>query len=255
MGRPAGWMMALTGRSSMKSPGAPSLRREVEREFWREVAKGLLPEDAAAVVGVSPAAGTRWFRQGGGMPTIDLSPLTGRYLSFAEREELALLKAQGFGIREIAGRLGRSPSTISREPRRNAATRGGSKGRPRAARIPAAADVDIGEPHISRQNLDQCLAATRRGQVILDNLQDLGPSEPSYHDMPVLHDVTSQAPDACDETPSRRARPEQAPSKVLNRIRTPAGSAAPITLGFPAELWRFNMTSRFRARPSPVGTC
>ena len=101
------------------------MRREVEREFWREVARGLLPEDAAAVAGVSPAAGTRWFRQGGGMPTIDLSPLTGRYLSFAEREELALLKAQGFGIREIAGRLGRSPSTISRELRRNAATRGG----------------------------------------------------------------------------------------------------------------------------------
>jgi IS30 family transposase len=128
MGRPAGWMMALTGRSSMKSPGAPSLRREVEREFWREVARGLLPEDAAAVVGVSQAAGTRWFRQGGGMPTIDLSPLTGRYLSFAEREELALLKAQGLGIREIAGRLGRSPSTISRELRRNAATRGGKLG-------------------------------------------------------------------------------------------------------------------------------
>ena len=69
------------------------MRREVEREFWREVAKGLLPEDAAAVVGVSPAAGTRWFRQGGGMPAIELSPLTGRYLSFAEREELANLDA------------------------------------------------------------------------------------------------------------------------------------------------------------------
>lgn len=48
MGRPAGWMKELTGRSSMKSPGAPSLRREVEREFWREIAKGLLSEEAAA---------------------------------------------------------------------------------------------------------------------------------------------------------------------------------------------------------------
>ena len=52
-------------------------------------------------------------------------PLTGRYLSFAEREEIALLKAQGVGVREIARRLGRDPSTISRELRRNAATRGG----------------------------------------------------------------------------------------------------------------------------------
>src|SRR5689334_10261360 len=35
MGRPAGWMKALTGRSPMKSPGAPALRRDVERLFWR----------------------------------------------------------------------------------------------------------------------------------------------------------------------------------------------------------------------------
>lgn len=84
MGRPAGWMVALTGRSAMKSPGAPALRREVEREFWREIAKGLLPEEAAAVVGVSQAAGGRWFRHGGGMPPMDLAALSGRYLSFRE---------------------------------------------------------------------------------------------------------------------------------------------------------------------------
>ena len=51
--------------------------------------------------------------------------LCGRYLSFAEREEIALLHARDFGIREIAQRIERSPSTISRELRRNAATRGG----------------------------------------------------------------------------------------------------------------------------------
>ena len=59
------------------------------------------------------------------MPTIELTPLTGRYLSFAEREEIALSRAQGRGVREIARHLGRDPSTISRELRRNAATRGG----------------------------------------------------------------------------------------------------------------------------------
>ena len=52
-------------------------------------------------------------------------PASGRYLSFAEREEIALLRAQGAGVREIAKQLGRAPSTISRELRRNAATRGG----------------------------------------------------------------------------------------------------------------------------------
>jgi IS30 family transposase len=53
------------------------------------------------------------------------APLSGRYLSFVEREEIAILRAQQVGVREIARRLGRSPSTISRELRRNAATRGG----------------------------------------------------------------------------------------------------------------------------------
>ncbi len=53
-------------------------------------------------------------------------PLSGRYLSFAEREEIAVLRAQGHGVRSIARRLGRTPSTISRELRRNAATRCGA---------------------------------------------------------------------------------------------------------------------------------
>jgi IS30 family transposase len=53
-------------------------------------------------------------------------PLSGRYLSFDEREQIALLRAQGRGVREIAREIERSPSTISRELRRNAATRGGT---------------------------------------------------------------------------------------------------------------------------------
>jgi IS30 family transposase len=59
------------------------------------------------------------------MPSISLDPPSSRYLSFEEREEIALLKAQGAGVREIARAVGRDPSTISRELRRNAATRSG----------------------------------------------------------------------------------------------------------------------------------
>jgi IS30 family transposase len=125
MGRPAGWMKELTGRAPMKSPGKPSLRRDVERLFWHQIGQGLTSEDAAVAVGVSPAVGSRWFRERGGMATFMLTPVTGRYLSFEEREEIALLKTQGAGVREIARRMSRSPSTISRELRRNAATRGG----------------------------------------------------------------------------------------------------------------------------------
>jgi len=49
-------------------------------------------------------------------------PRSGRYLSFTEREEIAVLHAQGHGVREIARRLARAASTLSRELRRNAAT-------------------------------------------------------------------------------------------------------------------------------------
>ncbi len=123
VGRPAGWMKELTGRSPMKSPGAPSHRREVEREFWREIARGLTSEDAAIAVGASQAVGARWFRHRGGMPSISLAPLTGRYLSFAEREEIALLKTQGLGVREIARRLLRAGACAA------SGAQSGSKGR------------------------------------------------------------------------------------------------------------------------------
>ena len=125
MGRPAGWMKKLTGRQAMRSPGAPSLRREVEQQFWEQIATGITSEKAAEAVGVSQPAGARWFRHRGGMPLFMSKPISERYLSFAEREEIGLLRAQDVGVREIARRLGRSPSTVSRELTRNAATRGG----------------------------------------------------------------------------------------------------------------------------------
>jgi len=110
----------------MHSPGRPSVaRREEQKAFWKAIAAGLSSEDAAVSCGVSPPVGVRWFRQGGGMAPISLAPRSGRYLSFAEREEIAILKAQGASVRDIARRLGRAPSTISRELRRNAATRSG----------------------------------------------------------------------------------------------------------------------------------
>ena len=125
MGRPAGWMKQLTGRDAMRSPGAPSLRREIERQFWKQIATGITSEKAAEAVGVSQPAGARWFRHRGGMPLFLSNPISERYLSFAEREEIALLRAQDVGIREIARVIGRSPSTVSRELARNAATRSG----------------------------------------------------------------------------------------------------------------------------------
>jgi Helix-turn-helix domain len=111
-------------RGQMWSPGRPSTARREDRvRFWQAIARGVSSDDAAVTAGVSAPVGSRWFRQAGGMPPISLAPVSGRYLSFAEREEIAILCAQDVGVREISRRLGRDPSTISRELRRNASTR------------------------------------------------------------------------------------------------------------------------------------
>jgi IS30 family transposase len=105
-------------------------RREGYKPFWTAIALGRSSEDAAVEAGVSPAVGVRWFRRAGGMPPTHLSqsskPPSGRYLSFAEREEIAILRAQGHGVRAIARQLDRPPCTISRELRRNVARRHGA---------------------------------------------------------------------------------------------------------------------------------
>ena len=70
----------------------------------------------------SPVA-YRWFRHAGGVNPCLPPTVSGRFLSFSEREDIAIWHAQKLGVREIARRLGRHPSTISRELRRNASTR------------------------------------------------------------------------------------------------------------------------------------
>ena len=96
----------------MRSPGRPPATGRAEQQrFWKAIARGLSSEEAAVSCGVSPPVGGRWFREGGGMPPISLAPRSARYLSFAEREEIAILRAQGAGVRDIARRLRRAPST------------------------------------------------------------------------------------------------------------------------------------------------
>ena len=74
-------------RPPMESAGRPPVwRREHLQQFW------------AAIANVSPAVGYRWFRQNGGMSPLTTMPLSGRYLSFREREEIAILHAQEYCI-------------------------------------------------------------------------------------------------------------------------------------------------------------
>ena len=118
-------------RKKLRWPGRPpAWQRENLVQFWQAIASGRSSEESAMDAGASAPFGPRWFRSAGGMPPTHLTrwanPPSGRYLSFPEREDIALELARGTGIRAIACKLGRSPSTISREVRRNAATRCGN---------------------------------------------------------------------------------------------------------------------------------
>lgn len=118
-------------RKKLRSPGRPPVwQLENLCLFWRAIAMGISSEEAAVFSGVSGPVGVRWFRSSGGMPPTQFAtssrPPNGRSLTFAERKEIALERARGSGIRAVARKLGRSPSTISSEIRCNSATRGGN---------------------------------------------------------------------------------------------------------------------------------
>jgi IS30 family transposase len=86
------------------------------------------------------------------MPPMSLAEPSGRYLSFEEREEIAVLLPLQLSVREIARRIGRAPSTVSRELRRNCSratlARGGRPqlARYRASSAQAAADARARRP-------------------------------------------------------------------------------------------------------------
>ncbi len=94
---------------------------EVLQTFWAALQRGEFITDAAAEAGTYRKKGTRWLAAAGGVRPRRGRDLQGRYLSFAEREEIALARAGGESMRSIGARLGRSPSTISRELGRNRA--------------------------------------------------------------------------------------------------------------------------------------
>ena len=97
---------------------------EKERLYWDLLASGVGTVAACRQVGIGRRTGLRWRREMGGIrPQRDTgivaaSGVRGRYLCLFERERIQTLTAQGEGVRDIARRLGRSPSTISRELRR-----------------------------------------------------------------------------------------------------------------------------------------
>ena len=93
--------------------------------FWAELQRGEFISDAAVAAGTFRKQGTRWVIANGGVRPRRGRGLKGRCLSFVEREQIAMSHAAGVSVRAIAAQLGRSPSTISRELRRNREAGGG----------------------------------------------------------------------------------------------------------------------------------
>jgi IS30 family transposase len=96
-------------------------KRDLTREirYWELLSQGIGTIEACRLVGVSRKMGYRWRAEMGGMLTKNPPALSGRYLSLFERQRIALWHDRGVSIREIARHVGRSPSTVSREIRRD----------------------------------------------------------------------------------------------------------------------------------------
>src|SRR5712664_1606783 len=94
--------------------------RAVLRQFWLLIREGFLRDEAGQRAGFGKKTGQKWFGQAGGVvPAYVTQQSSGRYLSFAEREEIHAGVERGESIRLIARSLGRAPSSVLRELRRN----------------------------------------------------------------------------------------------------------------------------------------
>jgi IS30 family transposase len=99
-------------------------RLDVESKYWRLVLSGVGTVQACQRLGIGRKTGHRWrAAENGGLPPAALSEgvRSQRYLSLLERQRIATLRRDGLGVRQIGAELGRSPSTTSRELRRNTA--------------------------------------------------------------------------------------------------------------------------------------
>ncbi|WP_456071376.1 IS30 family transposase [Goekera deserti] len=92
-----------------------AVTRANQRVFWAGIAEGLPTAAASRRALISGQRGARWFREAGGVPPLETSEPSGRFLSLSEREEIAVGLAAGQSARQIARQLGRASTTVSRE--------------------------------------------------------------------------------------------------------------------------------------------
>ena len=141
------------------------LHRSVQRAFWREIAAGVSTLEAAAAAGVSPAQASRWFRDAGGMPPLSLAQPTSRHLSITEREMILAGMSRGDSIRKIAGDIGRAPSTVLRELRRNRGS--SSKYRPAFTTRPATRPASY-SPSAAQGRADRRMSRPKASKIAMN---------------------------------------------------------------------------------------
>jgi IS30 family transposase len=125
----------------------------VRERFWELVRSGLSPREAGLALGAR-RGGERWFAAAGGVKANGPGPVSGRYLSLAEREEIAVGLARGESYREIGARIGRAASTVSREVARN-----GPRERYRGLRAQALAERRARRPKAAKLAGNEVLRA------------------------------------------------------------------------------------------------
>jgi IS30 family transposase len=96
-------------------------RLVLEDEYWNLILDGVPTVEACRQIGIGRKTGYRWRAEAGGLPPARAAEeaRSSRYLSLLERQRIATLRERGHGVREIARRIGRAPSTVSRELRRH----------------------------------------------------------------------------------------------------------------------------------------
>jgi len=133
-----------------------------QAEFWDLIRAGSSSSAACEALGVNRRQGCRWIKAAGGRIPVPDRSRSGRYLGQDDRLTIADLRLAGAGVREIARELGRSPSTISRELRRNGRENSGAY-RPYAAQKKC--DLRARRPKLGKLD-DLVLAAAVEARLV-----------------------------------------------------------------------------------------
>ena len=112
----------------------PAAPRDVRVRFWEGMRAGLGRWDAGRRRGWAGGS-QRWFTEAGGVKANGPGPVSGRYLSLAEREEIAVGLAAGESLRHDRGAAG--AGAVDGEP-------GGGAGTARAGVVPGAGGAGPG---------------------------------------------------------------------------------------------------------------